>query len=122
VATAAHLDLGILGENLAVRTLEREGYVVLARRYRVSAGEIDVVALDGRCLVFVEVKTRRSGACGDGADAVTPRKRRKIAAVAREYLARHHVAAASCRFDVVSVAVGGTAPRVVIIRNAFDAS
>ncbi len=121
MTTASHLALGILGENLAVRALEREGYAILARRYRVRAGEIDIVALDGRCLVFVEVKTRRGAGCGEGADAVTARKRRKIAAVAADYLARHNVRAASCRFDVVSVAVIDGAPRVEIIRNAFDA-
>jgi putative endonuclease len=122
MATAGHLALGELGEELAVRALERAGYAIVARRYRVRAGEIDIIALDGRCLVFVEVKTRSGDTCGDGADAVTVRKRRKICAVAAEYLARHHVAANACRFDVVSVAAGGAAPHVDIIRNAFDAS
>ena len=121
MSTASHLALGEHGEDLAVRALEREGYAILARRYRVRAGEIDVVALDGDCLAFVEVKTRRGAECGDGADAVTPRKRRRIAAVAADFLARHHVRATSCRFDVVSVAVVDGAPRVDIIRNAFDA-
>ena len=99
----------------------REGYAILARRYRVPVGEIDIIAMDGRCLVFIEVKTRRDGHCGDGADAVTWRKRRKIVAVANDYLARHRVDAVACRFDVVTVRLDRETPRVEIIRNAFDA-
>jgi putative endonuclease len=121
MSLAPHLELGERGEDLAVRALEREGYAILARRYRVKLGEIDVIAMDGRCLVFVEVKTRRGGQCGDGADAVTWRKRRKIVAVANDYLARHRVDAVACRFDVVTVRLDENPPRVDIIRNAFDA-
>ena len=121
MSSAQHLVLGECGEDLAVRALQREGYAVLARRYRVPLGEIDVIAMDGRCLVFVEVKTRRGGRCGDGADAVTWRKQRKIVAVANDYLARHRVDAVACRFDVVTVRLEESGPRVDIIRNAFDA-
>ena len=121
MSSAPHLKLGERGEDLAVRELVRQGYAILARRYRVPLGEIDIIAMDGSCLVFVEVKTRRGGQCGDGADAVTWRKRRKIVAVATDYLARHRVDAAACRFDVVTVRLDEPGPRVEIIRNAFDA-
>jgi putative endonuclease len=120
--TIARQQFGIHGEDLAVLALERAGYAIIARRYRVRAGEIDVVALDGRCLVFVEVKARYSGRYGGPAAAVTPRKRRKIIAVATDFLARHRVDATACRFDVVTVGFDGLAPRVEIIKNAFDAS
>jgi len=120
--TIARQQFGLHGEDLAVRALERAGYAILARRYRVRAGEIDVVALDGRCLVFVEVKSRQNRRFGGAAVAVTPWKRRKIVAVAAEYLARHRVDAGACRFDVVTVASEPDGPRVTIIRNAFDAS
>jgi putative endonuclease len=119
--SSAHLQCGESGENLAVRALEREGYAIVARRYRVRAGEIDIIARDGACLVFVEVKARHSARYGGPAAAVTPRKRRKIIAVARDFLARHRVAAIACRFDVVTVLFDGQVPRVEIIRNAFDA-
>ena len=59
MSIATHLALGEHGESLAVRALEREGYAVLARRYRTRLGEIDIIARDGPCLVFVEVKARR---------------------------------------------------------------
>jgi putative endonuclease len=120
--TLARQQFGMHGEDLAVRALEQAGYAILARRYRVRAGEIDIIALDGRCLVFVEVKSRHGGRFGGAAVAVTPWKRRKIVAVATDYLARHRVAARVCRFDVVTVASEPDGPRVEIIRNAFDAS
>ena len=65
--TIARQQFGLHGEDLAVRALERAGYAILARRYRVRAGEIDIVALDGRCLVFVEVKSRQNGRFGGAA-------------------------------------------------------
>jgi putative endonuclease len=119
---APHLVLGESGENLAANALRREGYSIIATRYRVRLGEIDIIALDGGCLVFVEVKTRTGRRCGCAADAVTPRKQRKIVAVAAEYLARHRTGAAACRFDVVTVDLDERGPRVTIIRNAFDAA
>ena len=120
--TQARQSFGVYGEELAVRALERAGYAVLERRYRVRAGEIDIIAMDGWCLVFVEVKSRHGGRFGGAAIAVTPWKRRKIVAVATDYLARHRVDARTCRFDVVTVASEPDGPRVEIIRNAFDAT
>jgi putative endonuclease len=117
-----HIALGSLGESVARRTLERRGYAIIATRYRTRAGEIDIVARDGGCLVFVEVKTRRHTDCGTPAEAVTPRKQRRIVAMARDFLARYRSDATSCRFDVVAVLFIDGTPRVEIISNAFDAS
>jgi putative endonuclease len=122
MSTATHLALGEHGESLAVRALEREGYAVLARRYRTRLGEIDVIARDGRCLVFVEVKARQHYHCGRPDEQITVRKQRKIVAIARLFLARTPVDADACRFDVVSVSMEDGHPRVEIIRNAFDAA
>jgi putative endonuclease len=121
MSTASHIALGEQGESLAVRALEREGYAVLARRYRTRLGEIDIIARDGRCLVFIEVKARQHHRCGRPDEQITARKQRKIVAIARVFLACTHVRAESCRFDVVSVSLDGGHPRVEIIRNAFDA-
>jgi uncharacterized protein (TIGR00252 family) len=71
--TYARQALGIDGEDTAGRTLEARGYRILARRYRTRFGEIDLVARQGDCIVFVEVKTRRGGSFGDPAAAVTAR-------------------------------------------------
>ena len=117
-----HIALGSLGESLARTALEQRGYAIIATRYRTRAGEIDIVARDGGCLVFVEVKARRHIDRGTPAEAVTPRKQRRIIAMARDFLARYRSDATSCRFDVVAVLVADGEPQVEVIRNAFDAS
>jgi putative endonuclease len=114
--------LGEIGENLACDELQRRGYVILARRYRRRGGEIDVVAADGATVVFVEVKTRAGSDFGSGAEAVTWRKRRRMVAVATDFLARERLTDRPCRFDVISVALGHDGPIVEVYANAFDAS
>ena len=115
--------LGRDGESAACAELLARGYVILARRFRAPHGEIDIVARDGPTIVFVEVKTRRDGAYGGGAAAVTWRKQRKIVRVAEAFLARGRLQHLPCRFDVVVVEWPGTdAPRAEIIRSAFDAT
>ena len=89
-------------ENLAAAFLEREGLKILERNYRCRFGEIDLVALSGAALVFVEVRARESEAFGGAAGSITPAKRRRIVAAARHYLVRHRVRRA-CRFDVVLI-------------------
>jgi putative endonuclease len=93
-------ELGKHGEDVAVRELERRGYAILDRRYRTRHGEIDIVARDGETIVFVEVKARLTGEFGTAAEAVTERKQHRLARMAVEYLARRHLVACQCRFDV----------------------
>ena len=120
---APHLALGCRGEALALAVLERAGYAVVATGYRTAAGEIDIIARDGACLVFVEVKARRTIERGTPAEAVTRRKQRRIVAMARDFLARHETDATECRFDVVAILLPDDGPPVIQhIRNAFDAS
>src|SRR3954468_19557126 len=99
--TYQRIGMGITGEDLAARELEARGYAILKRRYRVAAGEIDIVARDGATLVVVEVKARGSREFGSAAEAVTPVKQRKLIRLAEEYLMRHHLQDCPCRFDVV---------------------
>lgn len=117
--TMARVALGKAGEDLACRELERRGYAVVARRYRTRSGEIDIIARDGPTVVFVEVKARRGAAFGVGAEAVTAFKRRRLAHVALDYLARHRLLDHPCRFDVVSIGAGPDGSDVEIITNAF---
>jgi putative endonuclease len=115
--TQARQEFGVRGEELACAELERRGYAILERRYRCGFGEIDIVARDGDCTVFVEVKAREGGEFGGGAAAVTPAKQRTIARVAMDYVARRRLSGRPCRFDVVVIegASGAT-----VIPNAFD--
>ena len=112
--------LGIVGENIACAELLQRGYAILERRYRSRYGEIDIVARDGDVTVFVEVKTRDGEEFGDGAEAVTPWKQRRVAKMAVDFLSRHRLHDRPCRFDVVAIDVSGGTTRVEIYTHAFD--
>ena len=112
--------LGKQGEQLACEALAGRGYAILATRFRTRFGEIDIVAEDGRTLVFVEVKARRTSRCGDAAEAVSRYKQRRVAAMALDYLAWTGRLDDPCRFDVVAIdGIGTPAMRLRIIQDAF---
>ena len=95
--------LGQQGEQLAADYLEAEGFSVLARNWRCRHGEIDIVALDGDCLVVCEVKTRRSSVCGDALEAVTPAKLARLRRLAAAWLADQERYFPDLRIDVIAV-------------------
>ena len=111
-----------IGEDLAVRELERRGYAILARRYRRRGGEIDIIAADGPTVVFIEVKARDGLDYGSGGEAVTALKQRRLIATARDYLTRQRLHDVPCRFDVVAVRLTDAGLEVELFQNAFDAS
>ena len=96
-------DLGAFGERVAAAHLEAKGYRIRARNFRCREGEIDIVAEDGDCLVFVEVRTRRGDAFGTPAESVTVAKERRLLTVAKAYLQEHPDVPANQRIDVVGV-------------------
>jgi putative endonuclease len=96
-------DLGAFGERVAAAHLEAKGYRIRARNFRCREGEIDIVAEDGDCLVFVEVRTRRGDAFGTPAESVTAAKERRLLTVAKAYLQEHPDVPANQRIDVVGV-------------------
>jgi putative endonuclease len=114
--------LGRRGEDAAARHLARLGYVIVARSHRDNIGEIDLVAVDGRTVVFVEVKTRTSHDAGHPADAVDMAKQRRLTRLALSYMKRHDLLECSARFDVVAVTwpVGRGRPTIEHYRNAFE--
>lgn len=114
-------ELGKLGEDLACAELQRRGYAITARRYRSRFGEIDIVSQYGDVVVFVEVKARRTARAGSAAEAISFWKRRRIGAMALDYLAWHGQLARKCRFDVVAIdGIGTPAATIRVIENAFD--
>ncbi len=120
-ATPDRQSLGKAGEDLACRELERRGYAVIARRYRTRFGEIDIVADDHGVVVFVEVKARTSKRYGEAAEAVSFRKRRRIGAMALDYLAWTGGLDRRCRFDVVAIdGFGGANVTTRVIQDAFQ--
>ena len=92
--------LGDRGERAAARFLRRRGMRIITRGYRTNQGEIDLIARDGDMLVFVEVKTRRRG---DPAEAVTPRKLRRLRELALRWLDERQIYVPEIRFDVISI-------------------
>jgi len=91
------------GEALAAEFLKSRGYKIICRNFASRRGEIDIVAKDGQCLVFIEVKTRTSLDFGYPAEAVTRRKAERIRKTALYYLMRNHMDDIPCRFEVVSI-------------------
>ena len=109
--------VGSAYEKAAGVYLETQGYQILEYNFRNRQGEIDIVARDGRCLVFAEVKYRKDERSGDPLEAVNLKKQRSICRTARYYLMTHHMGMDTpCRFDVVAV-VG---KRIRIVKNAFS--
>ena len=111
------------GEAEAERYLRRKGYRIVARNLRSSLGELDLVAEDGRVLVFIEVKARRTAQFGGAIHAVHRQKQQKLIRLASQFLAQRHWMDRSCRFDVVLLEATATAAlRVEHIENAFEVS
>ena len=110
-------ELGRHGEDVAAALFEGAGMTVLARNWRCAQGEIDIVAVDGDCLVVCEVKTRRTSAAGTPAEAVTPAKLGRLRRLTGAWLASQPRRFRDVRIDVVAVeCLPGGAPRVRHLR------
>ena len=114
--------LGQRGEAAAAKYLQRRGYTIVARSDRGRLGELDLVAVDGRTVVFVEVKTRRSHEAGHPADAVDQDKQRRLTRLALTFLKRHALLECPARLDVVAVTwpADDRAPAIEHFLNAFE--
>ena len=97
------IQLGRDGEDVAAAYLSSQGMRVVGRNWRCRAGEIDLVAVDGRWLVICEVKTRRSRTAGEPVEAVTPAKLRRLRRLAGEWLSANGSPRRAIRIDVVAV-------------------
>ncbi len=112
---------GRSGEDEAVDFLVRSGLKVLERNFRCSGGEIDIIAGDGKTVVFVEVRSRKAHRFGTPEESVTGAKRRKIVRAAQWYLKKHRLEASPARIDVVAIRWNGEEPEINWIVNAFEA-
>ncbi len=114
------LASGRRGEDLAHRYLRREGFIIIARNYRLSSGEAeaDLIAREGEDLVIVEVKTRETAEYGAPERAVDREKQRHLIRVGREYARKTNTPWEQVRFDVVTIVMGDP-PTIVLLRAAF---
>ncbi|NKI19670.1 YraN family protein [Paenibacillus dendritiformis] len=116
-------EKGAVAERLAAEQLQALGYRIIHRNWRCRIGEIDIVARDGNCWVFVEVRSRYGTAgAEEAAEAIDCRKQQKVRAVAEVYVNRYRLHEAEIRFDAVAVALGRAPsfpPDITVFRNAF---
>ena len=115
-------SLGERGERRAERHLRRLGYRIVARRSRNRYGEHDLIAVEGRTVVFVEVKTRRRSDVGRPAEAVDRTRQQRLVRAAAAFMKRRNLQGFPARFDVVEVVwPDGEPPRITHFRGAFRA-
>ena len=118
-ALRGQVALGRRGERAAERHLRRNGYRIVARNFRAAGAEIDLVAIDGDILVFVEVKTRRSRAAGAPEEAVDERKQTRMRRAAEVFARRYRADEIEMRFDIVAIDASGKRLEIELLRNAF---
>ena len=115
------LVFGKKSEEIAAQFLLSRGYRILERNYRTPRGELDLIALDGDVLVFVEVKARRGMSFGEPHWAVDQRKRQHLVKASLFYLSRKRIQNRCCRFDLVVIQEGRDGqPQIDLIRNILE--
>ncbi len=114
---------GTRAERAAARFLQRLGYRVLRRNYRCPAGELDLIALDGRTLVFVEVRSTGGADATAAAASVDAAKQQRLTRLALHFLQAHRLLGRPARFDVLTVhwPDGQRQPAIEHFANAFEA-
>jgi putative endonuclease len=115
-------DVGTLGEKIAADYLTDRGYAIRERNFRTREGEIDIIAEKDGTLVFIEVRTRRSRACGTPEESITRRKKARLVALAEAYMEDRDDLPQSWRIDVVALELGtnGKVSRIELFENATD--
>lgn len=94
---------GKLGEDIAEKYLIQKEYYILARNYHTRFGEIDIIASDGSCIVFVEVKTRTQNQFGTPLEAITSGKLSKIIKTSQFYLSQRNLHGKPYRYDAIEI-------------------
>jgi putative endonuclease len=115
---------GSRSERAAARYLRRQGCRILARNWSCSHGELDLVAVEGRCVVFVEVRSTGSDDASRPAASVNDAKQARLTRLALDYLRKHGLLECAARFDVLAISwpAGAREPRIVHHRQAFEAA
>ena len=115
------LVFGKNSEEIAAQFLLSKGYRILERNYRTPRGELDIIAVDGDAIVFVEVKARRGMGFGEPVWAVDRKKQQHLIKASLFYLARKRIQNRSCRFDIVVIQETRDGKRKIdLIYNALE--
>ena len=111
---------GEAGEKIAAKYLKKQGFKILTTNYRAMRGEIDIIARDAGTLVFVEVKTNRTGSEVPPEVRVNLTKQKQIGKIAQAYIQKTRSGSYDCRFDVVGVTLSDKGKHEIShIRDAF---
>ena len=115
-------ERGALGEKIALDFLIKRNFTVLERNFRCREGEIDIIALKGDCLVFIEVRTKTSSNMGTPEESITPAKGKRLVSLAQTYLQSHEDLPTQWRIDVIAIDMDrqGKPGRVELIENAIS--
>ena len=116
------VEVGKVAEDTACKFLKKKGYKIIARNYRTRLGELDIVALDGETVAFVEVRSKKEGSFGPPGASINGEKSRRITRAAWNFLTKKGIRDRDCRFDVVSIVYqeGMKAPQISLFKNAFS--
>lgn len=114
--------IGKLGEDIACKYLQKNGYELIERNFYCRQGEIDIIAKDlkKRELVFFEVKTRTNLKFGDPAEAVNSNKQKHIIHSTKYYLYKHRIHNVPIRLDVIEINIENGKYRLHHIKQAFE--
>lgn len=96
-------EIGKLGEDLAVKYLKQKGYKIIERNFTCKQGEIDIISIDGKELVFIEVKTRTNGKFGRPIEAVNINKQKHLSKAIKYYLYSRNLENEYIRVDVIEI-------------------
>jgi len=118
--TFARISVGKQGESLAAEFLRKNGYRIVKNNFRNRYGEIDIIAIEGKTLVFIEVKTKTNSKFGPPKMAVDLRKQRQLLKTAMMYLTQKKLNDCPARFDVVGISMIENKTEIELIRNAFE--
>lgn len=113
-------ETGKLGEDIAVHYLKQNGYVILDRNFECRQGEIDIIALDKKEIVFIEVKTRTSNKYGAPSEAVNKIKQKHMLQTIKYYLYIRNLSDEFIRIDVIEVYIKNNVYKVNHIKQAFE--
>jgi putative endonuclease len=118
--TRSRYSLGKQGESAAAEYLSSSGIKILDRNFRCPLGEIDLIARDGKTIVFVEVRARQADGICSPEESITIYKRRRLTRAALWYLKQRGLLDSNARFDVVAIRWDGEKPEINWIVNAFE--
>ncbi len=113
-------EIGKLGEDIAVNYLKQKGYKILDRNFECRQGEIDIIALDKKEIVFIEVKTRTSNKYGAPSEAVNKIKQKHMLQTIKYYLYIRNLNDEFVRIDVIEVYIKDNVYKVNHIKKALE--